>query len=403
MNSKEELDALAKLTEFEIKRIDDGKREKGWSPWLLYAALAALFWKIVGDIGNPHHWSQVAFYWAFLVMGADFLESFSHVLGRQPKGGDTRVAPRFLSANKLLGAARPYLAFITIKISLAAFIVFQSGVLTGMPQYVWTAFFGAHFIGWIVIIIISFLDLPFSVGSSRPHKAITWTVVAGFALHAAAIGLLAKHAVPMIISSYDADDFKLSLLILGICYLLKFFLSHNLTDPSRITFIQIRRAIGLGQISCDDAKAMLEIALHGVELSKFLQPEVNAYLGTLDDLNREQEATAKHLSLIQEHLAGDGNSESSTVVHALLAQAQKHAAVASTLIKTANDKITSFEQRVAYLSVLESTTEASVAQLRENMKNQLATVTKRDNELQASIAASESSAQNSAVAIVNPS
>lgn len=403
MNSKEELDTLAKLTEFEIKRIDDAKREKGWSPWLLYAALAALAWKIVGDIGNPHNWGQVAFYWAFLVLVADFLESIVHVLGRQSKDGDPRAAPRFLSANKLLGAARPYLAFIALKISLAAFLVFQSGVLEGMPQYIWTAFFGAHFVGWIFIIIISFLDVPFSVGTFRPHKAITWGSFAGFSLHAAAIGLLAIHAVPMIATSYDPNDFKLSLLILGTCYLLTFFLSHNLTDPSRITFFQIRRAIGLNQISCEDAKAMLEIALHGVELSKFLQPQVNSYLSTLDDLNREQEATAKHLSIIEKHLAEGAGSESNTVTSALLAQAKKHAATSTTLIQKANDEIASFEQRVIQLSVIESSTETSVAQLRDNMRNQLAAVTKRDKELEALINAAEPNGQSSLGFPVNPS
>lgn len=403
MNSKEELDALAKLTEFEIKRIDDAKREKGWSPWLLYAALAALTWKIVGDIGNPHQLRQVAFYWAFLVLITDFLESFLSVLGKQPKEGDSRIAPRFVSANKILGAARPYLTFIAIKISLAAFLVIHSGVLTGMSKYIWMTFFGAHFLGWILLLVVTFLDVPFSVGSRRPHKAISWGFVGGFGLHAAAIVLLAKQAMPTMVTNFSSDDFRLSLLALGVCYLLKFYLSDQLADPAKITFIQIRRAIGLGEISSEDAKAMLEIALHGIEISKFLQPQVNAYLTAMDDLNREQEATAKHLALVQEHLSENEAPDSNTVIRALLVQTTKHAAAASGLIKKANDKVEAFELRILQLSLVESTTEANVSKLRDNMKSQLATVAKRDKEQQDLITTLGSNAHHSSVAISNPS
>ena len=63
-------DDLIKLAEFELKRVEDMRREQGWTPWILWAAVAGLVWQIIGQVSGVIQWSSVAIFAAMLVLGS---------------------------------------------------------------------------------------------------------------------------------------------------------------------------------------------------------------------------------------------------------------------------------------------------------------------------------------------
>lgn len=366
---REDPQDLIRLIEWEIKRLEDAKKEQGWSPWMLYVALAGLLWKSVDEFIQIHSWVHVGLYWAAFTLLANFGSDLIRVLQARPRS--KLAAPCFFSANRLLGGTRPYLLFVATKITGSAVVVLLASPLVGWQKAVWAVMFGFHFIGWFVMLTISFFDIPMLVSTDRAHIAVRGGIGIAYVLNIAAMAVMCLVLWPTVTSPFSATDLKFGLLLFAGSEIVSLLLSHHIVNPIRDNLVQLRRAISLGELGYVDAKARLDLALHGAEITKYLQPWVQSFLSSLDEVTREQDVARRSIEETMATLKAEPSPESSKAVAACLDKTKVHVKAVTRSIKRVGQAADAFNLRVGSVEASDIRIADEVRPLRESMKQQL--------------------------------
>jgi len=379
-------DDLIKLVEFEIKCLDDQKKELGISPWLLYAAAATLSWRVIEEWVPVKNWANVAVLWAIIVLSAEFATSLFRELRRLPAEPTTNPTLRFLSASKLLAGTKPYLLFMGAKITYAAAMIFASGILAGWPKYVWTGFYCGHLFGWLLIVGATFLDIPFSLGAAERNSVRYASFQFASLFQIAAMSFLIAAFIPRM-SEYSAIEYRMALMLFALGEVVTLLLSLHSDNPARGTLIQLRRAIGLNEIDHDEAKGRLEITLRGASVSKFLQPRVQSYLSAVESTSNEYEGLIAFVKstteLFQE---GAPNKQTLESADTSLTQILQRGDTVRKRLASLRATLSDFEQRANQVIFLDQRAKPDVDSLGNSMKAEFERIDQKASLLSGTIA-----------------
>lgn len=365
---------LIKLTEFELKRLDDLKREKGWNPWILQVAIAALIWSAVEPLANPHAWKIVLLYWAAATLVLDFGRSLVRALSETPREG--RLGFRVYPMNRLLGASRPLLFLKFFREIGVGWAVLYSGVLHGGPKYLWMAFFAAGVFGSMGILFGSFTDRPFGWGGN-PSKAARRVLAVTNLLSLVAMAILVAQLWRPLLDAYSPVEVKLALLFFGITEITAFLLTHPTHDPMRSNLVEIRRALALGEVEGNDARERLESAIYGMRIAYYLQPYVSVFLAQATELAKLQEQIAATWAAIEKILKADPIEERAEL-HRAYGEAKSLSHKVTGLIDEMRRLTEQINNRSALASALHSGAFEEIKSLQESMSAQLKAAIERN-------------------------
>lgn len=286
-------DDLIKLAEFELKRIDDLRREHGWTPWILWAALAGLVWQSVGQQGTVLQWVSVFIYWAVLVLCADFLRTVLNFLTRDRIQSLRRQSPRYFSAPELLSASRPLLIFVGAKAAGAATIILKLGGLPIPAQYLWAILYGMSVLGSLCFVLSTWVDWPIFVGVTETTWGRRILLFCTWLTQAVALFVMFDNLAAAGLLQIQIHEARFALLLFGISEIVGWLLAFKVNDPIRSRLVQVRRALAIGDISTSDAKQRLEVILYGEEQSMVVRARVQACLTQLDQFTGRWESATQ--------------------------------------------------------------------------------------------------------------
>jgi hypothetical protein len=370
---------LVRLAEWEIKRLEDAKKEQGWNPWILTAALAGLVWKSVDEFSQPHLWVHVCLYWAAFTLIANLVKDVMRMLMAPPREAKP-ASPRFFSANRLLSGTRPHLLFSALQIVGAALVVVLSPAVQGTLRIILVVLFSFYLVTFVVALSLSFSDFPYSASIKRAHTAVKRLDVVSSLLNVAAMLFISWKTWLLLAPSFALSDMKLGLMLFAASEMIGLLLSQNSVNPIRDNLVQLRRAMGLGEIEHEDAKAHLDMALHGVEISRYLQPQVQAFLSLLNQAIREQDAVSQLVRAANDKCGGAPTDEQESLIRAYVNEADRRIQTVQSLLTEAGQSISAFNLRVGVVSATDARIEEDVRTLRERMCQQLTVVREKQAE-----------------------
>ncbi len=256
-----ELKDLERLVEFELKRFDDKQRAYGWTPWGLMVTLAALAWSFGERTKTPSDWIGIGIWWAALLLAFEFLTG---IRNRVPKG--TAIPGehvRYFSTNWILAGSREYIIFDGLVRAGACILVLAFGELPPALAIYWWIPTVAAFFFTLLGIIIAGIDYPLRLdvtesGFARLMNAVSFVfdltsaVAIGFVIHRLqSIGI-------------DQEALRTAGILVVATKVLGWLAEYSMTAPIQDRLVQLRRAIGLGELFPEAARRMLDETLHGI-------------------------------------------------------------------------------------------------------------------------------------------
>jgi len=278
------LHQLSGQVELEIKRLDDRRKETGWSPWALIAALAAIGWQLSEQVARLHDWNSVALYGALFVLIADLLRQIVRTLN---KGACLRrPGLRFYPAH-LHSGTRAFLFFLGLKMAAAAIVICNQAPLTGAFRVAWTCLFGCYVIGVVVIALGTWMDIPMPVGTPEKPKPLAIALVAVFGgLHLFMVVHVAFSLVPDFMEKYQAADVQVALLIFGLVEMAGLLLTFHAVEPMRLRLVHLQRRLALDEIGYDDGKTQIVEAIHGANINVLFKDRLKELHEGFDKLDQ---------------------------------------------------------------------------------------------------------------------
>ncbi|MEO6876676.1 MAG: hypothetical protein ABI222_17840, partial [Opitutaceae bacterium] len=299
MNRLTDIQDLAKVAEMETKRVEDQRREQGWTPWMLYVALAALLWRLSDEIPLPHRWRDVALYWAAIVVAVDIGRTACRILSWAPRSPDRFDSPRFLPANQLLSGARVGLTFKLMVAAAANGVILWSGVLTGWLWKCWLVFFIMHLVGALATIMISFSNTMFGISRGRLSGWWLALYVMIFGFEVLAVLILASHLAENWIRVFNPADFKVGLLGFAVGEVSTLLLLSSSSADILARLYRIRRDIGMGEVSAAQAQQNLNEVIYGLPPEVILQPKVEEVFAAIAQFDQEIDVALRSSSTPQ--------------------------------------------------------------------------------------------------------
>jgi hypothetical protein len=374
-------DDLIKLAEFELKRVEDMRREQGWTPWILWAAVAGLVWQIIGQVSGVIQWSSVAIFAAMLVLGADFLRSLFQLLTKSTTVSAQRQTPRVVSTSEWLSSSRPLLLFNLSKTALAAVIIFKSGTLIEPARYLWSFLYVASILGSLCLVIGTWVDWPMMIGASegtwlgRVILAMVWLV------QTIALGVMFYGVATLGHLRFGTEEARLAALIFGLSEVIGWLLGFKVNDPIRTRLVQIRRALAIGDISLDDAKNRLEVVLYGEEQSAALRTRIQDCLSQLELFTSRWETAVQSFSVLSAELQSPPQNLNESALGKRIASAKAERTAAGKALSRAQSRQRSFETRALLMGAQSIEPRPDLQALRESLQVQVSEAEKRDKEL----------------------
>lgn len=268
-----DLKDIERLVEFELRRAEDRRREFGWTPWALLVALAALLWQILDKSTGSLNWPTIGLIWAAAVFVWDFISFCGILLHKSSPGYST---PRYVSAEWALSGSRE-------SILIDGFILFGAcAIILGwgqLPQATWIA--------WLVITVIYSLQGPVGIALSYTDFDITtdldgsrlvrFSGILRFAVNfaSAAIALFAVWGAK--VTLIDKENIKVATLLIVCSRVLCWLAEHRISAPRIELLEQIRRSIGLAELSSDAAQRAVDEALHGAQPGTLIRRHVLSF------------------------------------------------------------------------------------------------------------------------------
>ncbi len=275
-----------------------------------------------------------------------------------------------MAANRLFGATRPFLIVYAAKLALAGWLFGQMNILSGISKWVWGSFFLLQLGAVVLILVMSFTDLPLGGSATAVNKfgrLIRW----GLELLQLAAIVLLSHSAWNLLTHLETEMLKVVAVLFAIVELFQLLIGHDVPSPLRDSLLQIRRTIGLSEVSPEDAKLRLETALYGLTVSRFFQPQVDALLEALTQATKQQDALIRCIREGGDLLTtAPRNGETLAKIEALFDTMVKLSQDAGGVVDRCELLMAKFRLRVAFISVdLNALTE--VQKIQDSIQNQL--------------------------------
>jgi hypothetical protein len=270
---------LIKLLEFEIVRIQDASKKPGWTVWALAISVATVVWTIFREcetVKIPDSFKPLAIlvlaFWFFWLL----VEDISRAL--LPWAEIKQLNSRFWYVDRMLRSARPSLLAMVVweAVLLSTFVHFS---LIRQPFFYWCVMYSLilrGLVGNTVGFLLSYMAFPIS-----PTAIFNKPFFVGGALSIitnclCVIGL--SYSFIFLLPQSDIHEVRLAILIVVGVVLLKHLLNVRSPNPLLNTLFDLRRKLGLGQLSEHIVKGELEIALAGMNASDLLRGQMDAVL-----------------------------------------------------------------------------------------------------------------------------
>jgi hypothetical protein len=287
-------DLLAQI-DVELKRLDDSRREHGWTPWLLWASAAGLVWQFLTHVDEVRSATQTAAYWGLLVMGADAVRELMQLLIATP--ADAAVAkdtnPRFFSAAELTSGLRPFYLLQAARNLLAVYAVYHVHVIHGLVLKSWFAVYAAAAVMSVMTFIGTWSNLPVFAGPVVNSRSRPVIGVATWLLYTIALLLIAegfRHAGAI---SLGTPEMRAAVILLGLSEVIRWLSEFSGVNPIRARLHQVRRAVALGELDLGDAFQRFEVIIYGQEQSVAIRSRAQACLEALEESASHHESFDK--------------------------------------------------------------------------------------------------------------
>jgi hypothetical protein len=165
----------------------------------------------------------------------------------------------------------------------------------GAMRWVWGFSFVSRITEFIGVFSLSFSSIPLPTsgisGLAKPIKV-------GLGIRAVVDVVVAVAAAKILLAicwpNPDVPNLQVGLLLIAIAELVSMLAEYRAWAPVQNTLLQLRRAIGLGEVCAEDAKRHLDMILHGATARVFLESNISKLLREISDLrNLDKDSTAK--------------------------------------------------------------------------------------------------------------
>ncbi len=265
-----DLASITTLVDLELKRLEDSRREQGWTPWILLAALGTLAWQVAGYLSESPRWHEVALYWALLFVVGLTIESVIDLLNSGD--GPRRPGLRYFRAT-IYSAGRAARVFAAVKVGGAAALLIWLTPFSGLIKVGWIILFGYYVYAVLAHVAGSWTDFPNPVGTMPPPKKPLWIVpVLFWVIHLSLVTSAVVILWSRLVATYNVTDARLALLIFAVAQLTGLLLAYRINEPVRLELLHLRRVIGLREIEAEEARQKFIEIIYGSELSVILRP-----------------------------------------------------------------------------------------------------------------------------------
>jgi hypothetical protein len=278
---------LIDLLEFEIDRLEEGRKQPGFTLWALVAAIATLLWAGLSVLESAQHISMSVVGFLFLTLNAAF-DDLRSLWALLTADASSTSQSRFRLSTDMLGQSRPRLLFREIRFGFSLILLTQVVNSVHPTATICLKFYyGLGAIAVVAGIIFSFLPIAMPAKNALSKRA----VVAGFVftsiLTVGMVGLVVPlskgYVVPTVL------EWKLAAIATAIILALDLLLSGGKDNPLFETLIDLRRKLATREIGYAAARAQFEVAIGGMAAGSVLQRRVESVL-------RGARAALAHLS-----------------------------------------------------------------------------------------------------------
>jgi hypothetical protein len=261
------------MVDTELKRLEDARREQGWTPWLLLATVAGLCWQLADYLAMSHDWERVGLYWGLLIVVGLAVEVVVSSLNF--RDGPRRSGVRYFPSN-LYAGSRSARLFMALKIGAAAALICWLTPMSGPVKFAWLVVYGFFVYMIFGHVAGSWTDIPHPVGTIEPKGKSSWFTSAIFwILYLGLVIIAVRGPWQRLVDTYNVADAKIALLAFGVAHLVGLLLAFAVNEPLRRELIHLRRLIGFGDIDATQARQKLFELIYGSELSVLLRPRFN--------------------------------------------------------------------------------------------------------------------------------
>ncbi len=367
---------LINLIDFEIAQIKSKKSENGWSPWVLFAALAALSWAIMGEVDSSHNWIPILVLAASATLLMQCLKGLNASMTED--GRSRKSEARFIRTNLALAKARPYLAFYAAKLICAGIILnaFAKPNDIGWVWHGWTCVFWAYVVVLFYFVIMAFIPFPISTRdtSSKILDFVAPLVLAGAII---VISIIAKPFA----FSLNSSGIKAAALLFGISELITLILECRTASPASQSLHQIRRSLCLEEVSCTDAAERIKIILYGMSFDKILEPSIKSFFDAVtkaDNLIVDFLATQEAVRQVSEEAA---SSAVTAKLMGLKLQLDNQRKELPRLVEQARDQISIFGLKAKMLTSADSSIKKEMPSLQEKLEEQINSLLRKQKDV----------------------
>lgn len=278
----------------EIETTLAAESRPGWSKWGLAGAIAACLWLAVGEFEKGKLEFLTVVYW---LLSADFIvSSLRGIVGHFAKWLSHEHRPkRFLSPKKWW----EYSTFTKSQLSL---VLGYSGILLGIATYFNHAkAYPTHMIvGWVIfggflaliLIAVIFFNTRWAkkIMYRMPSDDVSFSdlifqlIISGGILYSG-VGFAVDLSTLPLVAHPDILRFSGLLYTVYVCLFL--LLMNQPTSALLPYLVSIRRELGIGKISPDQANRRLDIIFAGMQVSDVVEGDIAELLRMNDSLNAD--------------------------------------------------------------------------------------------------------------------
>lgn len=342
---------LIRLLEFEIGRIRAEIQRPGWTRWALLGSLAAILWLALAEFEAHTILMQNVLFVFLLLSTLSSNISFLRELLLQRVSNRSRSL-RFEFSTTLLGPTRPsvLVAFgkaVTL-LAIAATLPSQPGRLCMISIYV---FYGIMLFLFVAGLLASYINLPiprYSLNFPAGHRILFLILflTSAIGVYGLATLIYSKVVWPTVF------DWRVGGLAMTASVLLLWLAKGDPEIPLLQSLINIRRSLGLGEVSIESAKQQADIALSGMRISDVLQGQVVEIVSKINEAASRIDHATLELTGAKKLIKEKGTAllpEERAIISATMQSSDEHITGATTTVAELKAKSQLFVTRFKWL------------------------------------------------------
>lgn len=272
--AENEIADLVKLIEFEIRHLRSQEKRPGWNTWALLCTLGATLWLGLAEVEkHPVSINKVLF--AFLVFSLSyysitFLVNF--FIPSQIKKGPLRF---YITKMHFPYSRLPVFINILLYATLSL-IVFFNPLLGQTSIKYWALAYCLFFLlAFFFFLILTLFEFPILTGQTSAYVIADVLLIFFSAAITFKLNMIFWSLQPTL------PEVRVGVLAVVATTCITLLSTSTPQSPLLSTLTDVRRKLGLNQISYSDAKKQTEIALEGLQISDILQTQVDIILSNL--------------------------------------------------------------------------------------------------------------------------